>query len=105
MQYAGGNVTAWRWVVFIGLLVPSYWVGEGVAQLIEAVIEWNFFENRRVLYYFIGTTVRLRQFHRRGSHLYLLLSTGSASLSGRLRPLWLDGCSTHTATRTAGDVV
>ena len=57
MQYAGGNVTAWRWVMLAGLLVPTYWVGEGAAQAIEAVIEWNFFENRRVLYYFIGTTV------------------------------------------------
>ena len=56
-QYAGGNVTVWRWLMLIGLLVPSYWIGEGLAQLIEAVIEWNFFENRRVLYYFIGTTV------------------------------------------------
>ena len=89
LQYAGGNVTAWRWVIFVGLLVPSYWVGEGVAQLIEAVIEWNFFENRRVLYYFIGTTVRLRQFHPRDSHLYLSLLTASASLSGRLLPLGL----------------
>lgn len=43
--------------MLVGLLVPSYWIGEGLAQLIEAVIEWNFFENRRVLYYFIGTTV------------------------------------------------
>lgn len=56
-QYAGGNVTVWRWLMLIGLLVPCYWIGEGLAQLIEAVIEWNFFENRRVLYYFIGTTV------------------------------------------------
>lgn len=57
LQYANGNVVVWRWVIFIGLLVPAYWIGEGVAQLIEAIIEWNFFENRRVLYYFIGTTV------------------------------------------------
>lgn len=56
-QYASGNVVVWRWVILVGLLVPTYWVGEGIAQLIEAIIEWNFFENRRVLYYFIGTTV------------------------------------------------
>ena len=48
--------------MLVGLLVPSYWIGEGLAQLIEAVIEWNFFENRRVLYYFIGTTVGHRVF-------------------------------------------
>jgi hypothetical protein len=57
VQYAHGNIVVWRWLMLIGLLVPSYWIGEGIAQLIEAVIEWNFFENRRVLYYFIGTTV------------------------------------------------
>ncbi len=57
LQYADGNITVWRWLMLVGLLVPSYWIGEGLAQLIEAVIEWNFFENRRVLYYFIGTTV------------------------------------------------
>ena len=34
-QYAGGNLTAWRWVMLTGLIIPSYWVGEGVAQLIE----------------------------------------------------------------------
>jgi hypothetical protein len=57
LQYADGNITVWRWLMLVGLLVPSYWIGEGLAQLIEAVIEWNLFENRRVLYYFIGTTV------------------------------------------------
>jgi hypothetical protein len=57
VQYARGNIVVWRWLMLLGLLVPSYWIGEGIAQLIEAVIEWNFFENRRVLYYFIGTTV------------------------------------------------
>lgn len=55
-EYVEGNVTAWRWVMLVGLLVPAYWVGEGLAQGLEAAIEWNFFENRRVLYYFIGTT-------------------------------------------------
>ena len=60
LQYADGNITVWRWLMLVGLLVPSYWIGEGLAQLIEAVIEWNFFENRRVLYYFIGTTVGCR---------------------------------------------
>lgn len=58
MQYAGGNLTAWRWVMLVGMVVPSYWVGEGCALALEACIEWNFFENRRVLYYFLGTTVR-----------------------------------------------
>lgn len=57
VQYVAGNLTAWRWVMLVGLLVPTYWVGEGLAQGLEAAIEWNFFENRRVLYYFIGTTV------------------------------------------------
>ena len=59
MQYVSGNFTSWRWIILVGCLAPAYWLGEGVAHLFEAAVEWKFFENRRVLYYIIGTTVRL----------------------------------------------
>lgn len=59
VQYVSGNFTSWRWIILIGCLAPAYWLGEGIAHLIEAAVEWKFFQNRRVLYYIIGTTVRL----------------------------------------------
>ena len=42
----------------MGSLAPAYWAAEGLARLFEAAVEWRYFEDRRVLYYLIGTTVR-----------------------------------------------
>jgi len=52
-----GNFTTWRWLILIGCLAPAYWAAEGIARLFELAVEWRFFEDRRVLYYLIGTTV------------------------------------------------
>ena len=57
-QYVSGNFTSWRWLLLAGCLAPAYWAGEGLARALEAAIEWKYFENRQVLYYLIGTTVR-----------------------------------------------
>ena len=57
LQYVSGNFTTWRWLILIGCLAPAYWAAEGIARLFELAVEWRFFEDRRVLYYLIGTTV------------------------------------------------
>ena len=57
-QYVSGNFTTWRWLILVGCLAPAYWGAEGIARLFEAAVEWRYFEDRRVLYYLIGTTVR-----------------------------------------------
>ena len=57
LQYVSGNFTTWRWLVLVGCLAPAYWAAEGIARLFEMAVEWRFFEDRRVLYYLIGTTV------------------------------------------------
>lgn len=54
-----GNFTAWRWLILVGCLAPAYWLGKGLAHLFEAAVEYKFFENRRVLFYLIGTTASL----------------------------------------------
>ena len=56
-----GNFTAWRWLVLIGSIVPAHWMGKALAHLFEAAVEYRYFEDRRVLFYLIGTTVRWRQ--------------------------------------------
>ena len=56
-QYVSGNFTTWRWLILIGCLAPAFWAAEGIARLFELAVEWRFFEDRRVLYYLIGTTV------------------------------------------------
>ena len=52
-----GNFTTWRWLILVGCLAPAYWAAEGIARLFELAVEWRYFEDRRVLYYLIGTTV------------------------------------------------
>lgn len=44
----------------MGCLAPAFWLGRGLAHLFEAAVEYKYFEDRRVLFYLIGTTVSAR---------------------------------------------
>ena len=48
----------WRWLVFVGSLVPLYWFGEGVTKALVWVIETVFFFQKKALYFLVGTKVR-----------------------------------------------
>ena len=76
-----GNFTTWRWLILIGCLAPIYWAAEGIARLFEAAVEWRYFEDRRVLYYLIGTTVRCNVFCTALQLTKTLVSTLSMSLA------------------------
>ncbi len=46
-----------RWLIFVGMLVPAWWLGRGIVKVIVFVIEGAFFTQKRALYYIMGTKV------------------------------------------------
>ncbi len=58
LQNLNGNFVVWRWLVFVGSLVPLYWFGEVVTKALVWVIETAFFFQKKALYFLVGTKVR-----------------------------------------------
>ena len=64
LQNLNGNFVVWRWLVFVGSLVPLYWLGEGVTKALVWVIETVFFFQKKALYFLVGTKVRCTPYCR-----------------------------------------
>ena len=46
-----------RWLIFIGMLVPVWWLGRAIIKVLVFIIEGAFFTQKRALYYIMGTKV------------------------------------------------
>ena len=46
-----------RWLIFVGMLVPIWWLGRGIVKVLVFIIEGAFFTQKRALYYIMGTKV------------------------------------------------
>lgn len=46
-----------RWLIFVGMFVPVWWLGRGIVKVLVFIIEGAFFTQKRALYYIMGTKV------------------------------------------------